>query len=119
MSYLAALEATVEIHLANRAREQLPVLQMISLDQDTLRNRCQTVLAQLAPNLATCVKMVDCRSEIGGGTLPGQTLASLGLAVDAPHLDRFAQRCGWEHRLFVSAGRGSPAALDLRTRSDF
>ncbi len=78
---LAALEATVEIHLAGNAFELLPVFQMLSMEAASIRANCLAIHKQLSPLSRSAVEVINCQSEIGGGTLPGQELASFGLAI--------------------------------------
>jgi L-seryl-tRNA(Ser) seleniumtransferase len=112
---LAALEATTEIHLAGKAFEELPVLQMLSLSADCVRRHCVGVLEQLSNPAQARVEIISCQSQIGGGTLPGQTLASFGLAIKAERLEHFAYALRMGSRPILGRLHDSRLILDLRT----
>lgn len=110
---LAGLEATAEIHLAGNGLAEIPVLQMLAAGADQIRTRCETVRARLGE--PTDVSIVECQSQVGGGSVPGAEIASYGLKIASPHADRLAE----------TLRTGSPAVqgrvtedslmLDLRT----
>ena len=72
---LAGLAATLRHYAAGLAVDRVPVWQMISAPVDGLRNRADRLAGEIR---ATVVEM---RSTIGGGSLPGEELPSVGLAV--------------------------------------
>lgn len=108
---LAALEATTEIHLAGEAMAEIPILKMLSAKPSEIQRRC----AQVRDYVEGEVGIVACESQVGGGSVPGATIASFGLKISSPHADRLA----------AALRRGSPAVqarvtddcvlLDLRT----
>ena len=115
---LAALEATVEIHLSGQALEKLPVLRMIARPADSIRVECERLCDQLSTSSCQRVRVAACHSSIGGGTLPGQELPSFCIAVEVPHVDAWAKamRLGAPPTLCrVSENR---LLLDLRTVDD-
>lgn len=81
---LAALEATLRLYRdPDRLAERLPTLRLLARPADEI-----TVLARrLAPVVARAVgraytvEAIDCRSQIGSGALPTETVASAGLAI--------------------------------------
>ena len=109
-STLAGVAATLGLYRAGLATSEIPVWQMIATPPAALRARADA-LAVRVPGAAT----VALAATIGGGSLPGETLPSYGLAVAA----RSAER------LLTALRRGDPAVigriedgrllLDLRT----
>jgi L-seryl-tRNA(Ser) seleniumtransferase len=75
---LAALAATLRLYRAGVAQAEVPVWRQISSPT--------TALAERARRLArgTGTRATEMESTIGGGSLPGQTLASWGVAIDRP-----------------------------------
>jgi L-seryl-tRNA(Ser) seleniumtransferase len=110
---VAGVAATLGLYRAGRAAEAVPVWSMIGLAPSAIRGRAEAVAAALGgPPLAEVIA-VD--STVGGGSLPGETLPSFGVAVRAPSATK----------LLTALRRGSPAivariaddrvVLDLRT----
>jgi L-seryl-tRNA(Ser) seleniumtransferase len=80
---LAALEATLLSYVRQRADAEVPVWQMISASADSLRARATAFVAQLAA-AGLAVDIVASESAIGGGSLPGETLPSVAVALPGP-----------------------------------
>jgi L-seryl-tRNA(Ser) seleniumtransferase len=93
---LAGVAATLAIYRAGRAVLDIPVWQMIALDRDALRPRADWIIGVLGRPGGLDVVEID--SPVGGGSLPGQTLPSIGVRA-----------------LVTSAGR---AVRVLRSASD-
>ena len=72
---LAGLSATLKHYVAGQAVERVPVWQMISSSIAELRNRADRLAGEVG---GTVVEMC---STIGGGSLPGELLPSVGLAL--------------------------------------
>lgn len=91
---LAALEATLEIHRAGRAFAEIPVLRQLSLPADEIRGTAERLVERLsaASRMSVTFSVQAVVSAPGGGALPGQTLASWGIAIQAPHIERVAER---------------------------
>lgn len=86
---LAALEATVEIHLAGRAMDELPVLRMLAADQQSLRDRCEELIQTLPDQ--SCIDVVSCESPVGGGAIPGATRPGFAVKVYGRNANRVAR----------------------------
>ncbi|HEU4324968.1 MAG TPA: L-seryl-tRNA(Sec) selenium transferase [Roseiflexaceae bacterium] len=84
---LAALEATLLAYLHGRATEEIPVWRMISAPAERLRARAERLTAQIGAQHAA---LLACTSAIGGGSLPGETLPSYGVALRAGPPDPLA-----------------------------
>lgn len=75
---LAAVAATLALYRGGRAANEIPVWRMLGTPVETLRGRADAVAASLPPGSATVVEL---ESTIGGGSLPGATVPSVGLAL--------------------------------------
>jgi L-seryl-tRNA(Ser) seleniumtransferase len=76
---LAALGATLQHYLRDEATREIPVWRMIAATLAALDARARQWAAQLGP----AASVVDGESTVGGGSLPGETLPTRLLALDA------------------------------------
>ena len=76
---LASLTATLTHYLKGEAEREVPVWRMISATPEALRERASQWQAALAGPFA----VAESRSAIGGGSLPGETLPTWALTLDA------------------------------------
>ncbi len=108
---LAALAATLQQYTLDQQSE-IPTLWAIRRPQSEIRAQAERLLAQLNyPQL----ELVGTVTEVGGGSMPGQGLPSIALAINSPQPDQLARnlRLGAPGILgFVSKGR---VMLDCRT----
>ena len=110
---LAGVAATLGLYRAGLATREIPVWRMIATPVEALRSRGKSLAAGLTG--AVCVPLV---ATVGGGSLPGETLASYGLALAV-------QSGATANRLLAALRTGEPAVvgriedgrvvLDLRT----
>ena len=98
---LAAVAATLALYRAGVAVERVPVWRMIAASVEGLRARADSVAAQVG-GLAT---IAEVRSTVGGGSLPGETLPSIAVAVDRAAARRSVDR------LLAALREGSPAVV--------
>jgi L-seryl-tRNA(Ser) seleniumtransferase len=80
---IAALEATLRAYLRG-APDEVPALRMIRLPADEIRHRAQALAARLAGAAARAaaeIEIVEGNSVVGGGSTPGQSLATWLLSV--------------------------------------
>lgn len=108
---MAGVALTLGLYRTGRATTVIPVWRMIAAPIDELRARA----AALVDRLGSTVEALDVRSTVGGGSLPGETLASVALALGTRSADRS----------LAALRRGTPAVmgriedgrvvLDLRT----
>lgn len=115
---LAALEATVEIHLSGQARDKLPLLRMMYESADSIRRRCEQVSGQLSGSAAVTISVEDCVSEIGGGSVPGSQVPSCGLVVHTADAESFARSLRTASPPVQATIRDAAVRLDLRTVSE-
>ena len=79
---LASLTATLVHYLRGEAEREIPVWRMISATPESLRERANVWRSKLSgPYL-----VVESRSAVGGGSLPGETLPTWALALEASAL---------------------------------
>lgn len=81
---LAALSATLLHYLKDEAVREVPIWRMIAATETELRAKAQTWLRALDTG-----EVVPCRSTVGGGSLPEETLPSWGLALNVRRPTRF------------------------------
>ncbi len=77
---LAALAATLGLYRAGRATTEIPVWRMISATAESLAARAASVLERLPVAARQRIAVTETMSAVGGGSLPGETLASAGPA---------------------------------------
>lgn len=109
---LAALEATLLSHLADRTRD-LPVWQMLRLTPDDIRPRAD----RLARRLGQPASVVEGVSLAGGGSLPGEGLLSALLTIDpkpAREMAVLARLRAADPAVIARAEKGK-VCIDLRT----
>ena len=115
---IAGLEATLLAYLHERALEEIPVWRMIATPLSALETRATVLTDRLSDSIRVAV--VPCVSAVGGGSLPGETLPSIALALEC------VPDAHWSPNRLASALRtGTPAVvariaddrlwLDLRT----
>ena len=115
---LAALEATIEIHLSGHAETELPLLRMISMPADEIRHRCEKVLAAVSVPDSMTVEIQECTSQIGGGSAPGAEIRSYGLAVTGSSSEQLAELLRNGRQSVVGRIQDDCLILDLRTVAD-
>ncbi|MGD2146746.1 MAG: L-seryl-tRNA(Sec) selenium transferase, partial [Anaerolineae bacterium] len=69
--------------------ERIPVWRMIAAPLTTIERRAQLWQGALQ-EVGISTQVVDGRSTVGGGSLPGETLPTKLLALSAAHPDRVA-----------------------------
>lgn len=75
---LAAVAATLALYRAGVAADRIPVWRMIGAPVEALRRRADAVAGAVGGRAT----VVEVRSTIGGGSLPGETLPSAAVAID-------------------------------------
>jgi L-seryl-tRNA(Ser) seleniumtransferase len=114
---LAALAATLTHYLKGEAEREIPVWRMISLSLDVIERRAQTLAAALRQSGYT-VDVIDGRSTVGGGSLPGETLPTrlVALKVDSP--DEYLAKLRVGDPPVVARIEAGRAVFDVRTVLD-
>ncbi len=81
---LAALEATLRLYLdPQKALENIPTLQMLSISAEALKQRCEKLLPKLQELLGDSVDLNLCEASatVGGGALPLTELPGTAIAL--------------------------------------
>jgi L-seryl-tRNA(Ser) seleniumtransferase len=78
---LAALSATLNSYLTGKAVEEIPVWRMIARPLADLAKQAEAWAAHLRAN-GIAAAVVDGRSTVGGGSLPGTSLPTKLVAID-------------------------------------
>ena len=112
---LAALAATLGIYRVGRATTEIPVWRMIAMTAEELARRADALVAALPPSVRGRVTVTEMGSAIGGGSLPGETLESVGLVVVGPGADALASRLRAGEPAVVGRVEARAVLLDLRT----
>lgn len=113
---LAALQATLEIHLAGRAFQEIPALRMIGTPADEIRARADRLAETLrSAGSSLHPRPVPVPSTIGGGSFPDQTIGSWALSLTAPSPDELAARLRKTRPPILSRIESNSVLLDLRT----
>lgn len=121
---LAALAATLKLYRdPDRLAERLPTLRLLArgaAEIEAQARRMQPAVARLLPPGVT-VEARPCRSQIGSGALPLDTLPSFGLCLCTPRgrdLERLAAALRALPRPVVGRVRDGALVLDLRCLLD-
>ena len=99
---LHALQQVALAYLDRHAGEQLPLWRMATTDVEELRRRARGLDAG---------RLIDCQSVVGGGALPGITIASAGVELDGDRSP--ALRAG--RPPVIATVRDGRTICDLRT----
>ena len=77
---LAGVAATLRHYARGEAERRIPVWRMIGASPDEIRGRAEAVASRLGA-AGIELSLEACRSAVGGGALPGQTLASWAIVL--------------------------------------
>jgi len=115
---LAALEATLRHYQREEAETHIPIWQMISATPASLATRAAKWASQLQKQGIRAHTQRG-ESTVGGGSLPGETLPTTLLALDAEHvslpLDELAQRLRTRKIPIITRIQRDMLLLDPRT----
>lgn len=115
---LAALEATLRHYQREEAITHIPIWQMIAATPASLATRATKWAAHLQKQ-GIIARTQRGESTIGGGSLPGETLPTTLLALDASHLslplDELARRLRTRNIPIVARVQHDTLLLDPRT----
>jgi L-seryl-tRNA(Ser) seleniumtransferase len=112
---LAALEATLQLYRdPERAVREIPVLAMLTVDEQTLRARADRLAAAVGG------EVVDATARVGGGALPLLELAGPAVAVSRPGVsaDDLAARLRAGDPPVIARIEDDRVLLDPRTLAD-
>jgi L-seryl-tRNA(Ser) seleniumtransferase len=109
---LAAMEATLAAHVAGR-RDELPVWRSLLATPEELHPRAAAVAAAVGPSAC----QVEGISVAGGGSLPGEGLPGVLVAVDpgAASAEAMLARLRAHHPPVIARAERGRVLIDLRT----
>jgi L-seryl-tRNA(Ser) seleniumtransferase len=81
---MAGVAVTLGLYRSGRARTEVPVWRMLATSVEDLRRRATALAARLGGS----IEPIDVRSTVGGGSLPGETLPSVALAIGSRSASR-------------------------------
>ncbi|MCI0532252.1 MAG: L-seryl-tRNA(Sec) selenium transferase [candidate division Zixibacteria bacterium] len=77
---ISGLEKTILFYLTGQAEQKIPVWKLVSCKPEELKSRAGRVAAQFN---GRGLSVVPSESYLGGGSLPGQALASFALSIES------------------------------------
>ena len=105
------LEATALAYLDGDAT-RIPLWQHATAPLESLRGRAEALVARVGAG-----RVVDTDAAAGGGSLPGLTIPSAGIAIDADRVEPALARLRVEHHVVARAHDGA-IVCDLRSVTD-
>lgn len=111
----AALEATLHAHLRAATPREVPAVAMLTADVDTLRTRAAALARAVGASAPADIRVTALDAAVGGGALPGVTLASTGLRIEVPDASAMAARLRRGTPAVVARIEDGRVLLDLRT----
>jgi L-seryl-tRNA(Ser) seleniumtransferase len=108
---MAGVALTLGLYRAGRATTDIPVWRMIIAPLDGLRVRAEALRARLGE----AADVIEVRSTVGGGSLPGETLPSVGLALHVRSATRALGALRHGERPVIGRIEDRRVVLDLRT----
>ncbi len=115
---LAALSATLAHYLHEAAAQQVPTLRMLSLSLSEIRQRaekCLTAIADWSAERSIEVELVEGQSAVGGGSLPGQTMPTVLIALKSDNANDLLARLRHAPVPVIGRIKDGRVLLDLRT----
>lgn len=110
---LAGVAATLGLYRSGRALRDVPVWRAIARTPDELRVRAAAIVATVGAGAGAAVAELE--SAVGGGSLPGQVLASAGVAMRVASPDRAAAALRRGPDRILARIEGDLLVCDLRT----
>ncbi|MBN1177812.1 MAG: L-seryl-tRNA(Sec) selenium transferase [Anaerolineae bacterium] len=111
---LAALQATLMHYLKGEAATQVPVWRMVSMALDEIDRRARRWRDRLR-RAGIAAQVIDGRSTVGGGSLPGETLPTRLLALPVPAPDALVAALRLGDPPIVARIEGDCVVFDPRT----
>ena len=112
----AALERVLALHAGGR-RAQIPTWRMLREPAEEVRHRAEQLAKTLDGDLAGA-HVIACGSTVGGGSMPGYTIASFGVEVRVPGPTAMAGRLRVGSPSVICRVTERGILVDLRTVGD-
>lgn len=110
----AGLDATLRAFIAGDAARTVPVMRMLAMPLAAIESRTVSLVARLREAGVAC-SATSGLSTIGGGSLPGETLPTRLVRIDAPSPDRLLTALRHAQPIVVARIADDRVCLDLRT----
>jgi L-seryl-tRNA(Ser) seleniumtransferase len=112
---LAALQATVELHL-NQAFTEIPAIGLLQVSEDELQSRAAAISGRMS-NLPLQIAIGRGTARVGGGTLPKSVMSSITIEIVPRHCSPgdFAVRLRKASPPLIGYIASERFKLDLRT----
>jgi len=107
---LAALTATLLHYLKDEAEREIPIWRMIAATLEEIKQRAENWSAVLGQG-----QVIQGESTVGGGSLPGETLPTWLLALDARSPQRFLGQLRDAHPPVIARIQDERVVFDPRT----
>ena len=111
---LAGLQATLRHYLLGEAENKVPVWRMIGQGEEALAERAATWVRALAEQ-GVAARVVPGHSTVGGGSLPGETLPTHLVALDAASPNAVTARLRASEPPIIARIEANRLVLDPRT----
>jgi L-seryl-tRNA(Ser) seleniumtransferase len=108
---MAAVAATLGLYRTGRAVTEIPVWRMIAAPQHAVRGRAEAIAARGGDRL----EAVATEATVGGGSLPGETLPSFGVAIGRGSADGTLAALRQGTPAVIGRIEDGRVVLDLRT----
>jgi L-seryl-tRNA(Ser) seleniumtransferase len=108
---LAAVAATLGLYRTGQALNEIPVWRMIAAPPEAIRARAEAVAAAVGASAS----VVSTNATVGGGSLPGEILASSGVALAGRSANRLLAALRQGTPVVVGRIEHDRVVLDLRT----
>lgn len=115
---LAALEATLEIHLAGNALREIPILRQLTCAEEAVRTRALGIVkTSQAMGAAAAMEVCPDFSAVGGGSLPTAQLPTWVVAIETASCsaEEIARRLRTGRPPIVARVQDGRVLLDPRT----
>jgi L-seryl-tRNA(Ser) seleniumtransferase len=109
---LLGVARTLGTYRAGLAAREIPVWTMIAADTQGLRVRAEAIADRLGSDR---LEVVELRSTVGGGSLPGETLPSVGVALQHRSPQRLLAELRAGDPIVIGRIEDGRVVLDLRT----
>lgn len=111
---LAALSATLTHYLRGDALQEIPVWRMIARGTDEIQQEAESWANQLR-DAGLPVQVVNGRSRVGGGSLPGSSLPTKLVAIQSDDIEALAARLRLAANPVIGRIQDDRLLLDPRT----
>jgi len=108
---LAALHATLLHYIKSEELQKVPVWQMISTSEKKLHERAQ----KLKVDLDDLVEIIPTIATIGGGSLPGSQLNSVGIKIRSSNVSKLSEQMRNHTSSILGRIEKDTYIIDLRT----